>query len=428
MPKITKRTVDAARPQKGDLCVWDNEIKGFGLRVFPTGTKTYVYQYRTKEGRSRRVTIGKHGAITPDQARDKALDMQHAVNNGGDPQAEKQEAREALTVADVLDRYLASAKFQEKTPATQANDRGRIERHLKPTMGKKFVNDLTAEHVRRAFSKIRDGKTAVDVKTGPRGRAIVRGGEGAARMAIRVFRVAMNWAIGAGWATKNPAHDVEIGNDGVREVVLENADDYARLFKTLDRMENEKRIRQAQADAVRVIALTGARRGEITGLRWRHVFLNKGEIVLPPQEHKTGHKTNKPRIIGLPPTAQAIIARQPDGETNDLVFPPTKGSGTITLANVWRRVRKEAKLPDGIGLHGLRHSLASSMAASGAQAAEIMTVLGHRQLSTAQNYIHPKTGAHAALAERAAAHISNAMNPKKAAEITPIRTGKKGRG
>ena len=92
---------------------------------------------------------------------------------------------------------------------------------------------------------------------------------------------------------------------------------------------------------------------------------------------------------------------------------PRKGEGAVSLAKPWRQIRKEAELPEGIGLHGLRHSLASAMAMNGAQAAEIMTALGHRQLSTAQRYIHWAQDSRAALAEKSAAHISAALTGKK---------------
>jgi integrase len=128
-------------------------------------------------------------------------------------------------------------------------------------------------------------------------------------------------------------------------------------------MERELRIRPAAADAIRIIALTGCRRGEVAGLRWSHVELKQGRIVLPPSAHKTGRKTNKPRMISLPAAAQAIISRQPAGNAGDLVFAPARGDGAMSLSQVWRKVRVEAALPDGIGLHGLRHSVASHWAA-----------------------------------------------------------------
>ena len=180
---------------------------------------------------------------------------------------------------------------------------------------------------------------------------------------------------------RNPAAGVETGSDGEREAVLEFAD-YARLFKTLARMETERRLRPAVADAIRIIAMTGARRGEIAGLRWQHVDLKRGVLKLPAKAHKTGHLTGKARIIALPAAAQEIIARQPDGAAENFVFSRSKSDGPVLLAKPWRNIRTEAGLPEGIGLHGLRHSLATSLAFDGAQAAEIMTSLGHRQMST----------------------------------------------
>jgi integrase len=153
-------------------------------------------------------------------------------------------------------------------------------------------------------------------------------------------------------------------------------------------MEREKRIRHAVADAIRLIALTGARRGEVAGLRWAHVDLKRGLVTLPPHAHKTGRKTGKTTRDRPSAAAQAIVLRQPQGLPDSFVFEPSHGAGPIALSKIWRTVRMEAKLPDGIGLHGLRHSLASHMAMGGAEAAEIMTALGHRQLSTTTRYLH----------------------------------------
>lgn len=410
MPKINKSFVESFSAPEKDAFSWDDEIKGFGLKVSPSGSKAFVFQYRTKQGRSRRFTIGRYSdTLTADQARNRAKKLRHAVEDGGDPMNEKQVDRQAETLEEVFDRYLTSAKFAEKADSTRAVDRGRINRHLKPTIGRLYADDLTAEDVRKAFNHIRDGKTATNQKTGFRGRAIVRGGEGAARMSIRLLRAVLTWEGYTG--ERNPANNVNVGSDGERDTVLETGEEYARLFETLTTMENEKRIRPAHADAIRIIALTGARRGEIAALKWQHVDQRKALITLPPSQHKTGRKTGKPRIIGLPMAAVEIIARQPAGDPADFVFCPSKGSGgAVTLSATWRKVRVEAKLPDGIGLHGLRHSLASHMAINGAQAAEIMTALGHRQLSTAQRYIHWAEDARKGLAERSAAHITAAMN------------------
>jgi integrase len=373
------------------------------LLTLPSGQKSYVYQYRSPERRSRRATIGKVGTLTPDEARTIAEGMARRVKGGGDPLADKAASRDALTVAGLLDRYVASARYAEKAASTQRTGRGQIGRHLKPLLGARHVARLQPDNIRRAFQAIRDGKTATRVKTGPRGLARVTGGEGAARYACRLLRAAFTWAVDERLIESDPTQGIDFGSDGEREAVLDAAG-YGRLFAALATLEAERRLRPAVADAVRVIAMTGARRGEITGLRWRHVDLQGGRIVLPPARHKTGHKTRKPRIIHLPAAAQQIVACQPvEGRANDLVFAPSKGEGPVSLAKPWGAIRAAADLPKGFGLHGLRHSLATLLAAGGAQAAEIMTSLGHRQLSTTARYLHFADTARATLAERAAA-------------------------
>src|SRR6185436_7499800 len=99
------------------------------------------------------------------------------------------------------------------------------------------------------------------------------------------------------------------------------------------------------ADAIKLLALCGARRGEVTGLRWRDVDLKRGIIVLPAERHKAGKATGKTRVIALPTSAQAILSRQSAGEADALVFPPSSGDGVLALSKLWRKVRMEANLP-----------------------------------------------------------------------------------
>jgi integrase len=411
MTRISKRTVDAAKPdpQGKRVYLWDGDVKGFGLLILPSGVKTYFYRYRNTEQQERRATIGKHGTWTAEEARRKADYFRRTVSEGRDPLREKRQLQAAPTVASLLDAYVEGERFKSKSEWTQISDKSRIACHLKPLLGKRHVQSLTPGDVERAFADIRDGKTARNEKTRKRGRSRVRGGEGAARMAIRLLRAAINWGIGQGVASANACSHVNIGTDGVRDVILDDVAAYKRLFETLDRMEHERRLRAPAADAIKLIALTGARKGEIVGLRWTHVDLKRGLVTLPPKSHKAGRRTGKPRIIGLPAAAQAIIARQPQGTPEDLVFMPASGEGVISLSKPWTQVRAEAKLPDGIGLHGLRHSLASHMAMGGAAAAEIMTALGHTQLSTTQRYLHWAQDSRQALSERAASVVVAGM-------------------
>lgn len=424
--KISKRTVDALAPQVARSFLWDSQLPGFGVVVQPSGSKSFVFQYRTPEGRTRRAAIAKVGAITPDKARELAEAMAANVKNGGDPLADKVAAREAATVGDLLDAYLKSERFKEKAESTRLIDRGRIERHLRPLLGYRFAHKLENEDIRKAFASIRDGKTVAKIKTRKRGLARVAGGEGTARAAIRLLRAVFAWGVAERMVKSNPCSGVSIGVDGVRETILEGIDEYARLFQTLATMEAEKRIRAPVADAIRLIALTGARRGEVVSLRWAHVNLRSGIITLPPKAHKTGRKTGKPRVIALPTAAQEIITRQAEGEPNDSVFRPATGEGTLNLNKPWRSIRREAQLPEGIGLHGLRHSLATLLAVGGAGASEIMAALGHKQLSTSQKYVHMAEKARAAIAERAAAPVLAGMAAaagKPAAQVVALKKG-----
>ncbi len=426
--KISKRVVDAlATPEKREW-LWDIEIKGFGIALRPTGTHSYAFNYRDKHGRLTNITIGKVGSMTPDEARKAADRLRRDVMDGRSPLAEKRAARQALTVGDLLDAYLKSSGkkgYLSKAPSTQYVDLGRIERHLRPLLGKHILEALTPADIERAHAKIVAGKTAVDKPSGKkRGRILAKGGEGTARMAVRLLRAVLSWGKMSGVLPAGVSPDLvastNIGQDGKRGAILDDHDAYTRLWRALDKLtdpsalgDDDKLLRTEVADAIRVIVLTGARKGEIIGLRWRHVDLKAGRLTLPLDEHKTGRKTGEARVIGLPALAQTIIARQPAGDPDDLVFRPARGGDRMDLTRPWSIVRTAAKLPAGIGLHGLRHSLASHMAMDGAQAAEIMTTLGHRDIATSQKYVHWAHDKRQALAERAAAGIVAAISGKE---------------
>ena len=424
MAKISKRSVDAAQPTNKRYIVWDDALKGFGLLVLPTGVKSYVFNYRNAFNRERRLTIGKHGGgLTPGAARTLAESYERQVAVGRDPLEEKTTRRQALTVGELLDQYLTSDTFANKAPSTKAIDKGRIAHHLRPLLGKIALPTLKMSDVERAHRAIRDGKTAKDrPSANKRGRVRVRGGEGAARMSIRLLRAILSWGTKQKIVPSevaDAAKYVDVGRDGQRTTIISDPQTYGLLFKTLDRltdpsalMPGERLLRTEVADAVRVIALTGARRGEITGLCWSHVDLDAGTLTLPLDAHKTGRKTGQTRIIGLPALASAIISRQPQGDPDDLVFRPARGGIKIDLSRPWRYIRKTAGLPADLGLHGLRHSLASHMAMQGAAASEIMTALGHRDMSTSQKYVHWAQDQRLVLAEKAARGIIEAISDK----------------
>ncbi len=152
MAKIAKRCVDAAMAKPKRYILWDSELRGFGLLVLPSGVKSYLYQYRTPEGRQRRATIGKHGDWTPAQARQKAEDYRQVVRGGGDPLGNKRALLEAPTVGELVDAYLGSESFKDKATSTQKIDRGRIERHLRPLLGRKHAHLLSDNDIKVVFA------------------------------------------------------------------------------------------------------------------------------------------------------------------------------------------------------------------------------------------------------------------------------------
>ena len=151
MPKLTKRVIDALRPNPSgkDVFVWDvgdGALKGFGVRMKGSGAACYLIQYRNAEGRTRRMKIADIGSLTPDEARRLAGDRLREVAAGGDPSAERRALRAAVTVAQLCDLYLQDAKDRIKA-STLAADRSRIETHVKPLIGHLTDGDVGAEIV-----------------------------------------------------------------------------------------------------------------------------------------------------------------------------------------------------------------------------------------------------------------------------------------
>ncbi len=119
MAKLTKRTVDAAKPQERDYFVWDSELPGFGLRIFASGKKSYLVQYRVP-GHTRRYTIGLHGKFTPEEARKRASKVLARVADGGDPSAERADARKDMTVGELAKLYLSEGPVEKPNKRRQA--------------------------------------------------------------------------------------------------------------------------------------------------------------------------------------------------------------------------------------------------------------------------------------------------------------------
>ncbi len=405
--KITKRTVDSCEPREQRYTVWDTTLRGFGVRVNSDGSKSYVVKYLI-DGRQRWYTIGRHGALTPDEARTEAQDILGKAAKGIDPAKTKAEERAASTVAELCDRYLADGCATKK-PSTLATDRGRIERHIKPLLGHRRVKDVTAGDVRRFLNDVANGKTAADVKTGPHGRAIVEGGKGAATRTVGLLGGIFSFAVEEGLRSDNPVRGVKRFPDKKGERFL-SLEEMARLGDALAASEEDGRNPLAIA-GIRLLMLTGCRKSEVLTLQWEHVDMERGCLRLP--DSKSGEK-----VVPLGAPALELLDTLPRLEGNPYVlWGEKKGAHLVGLPRVWARIRARANL-DGVRLHDLRHSFASVGAGAGMGLPIVGKLLGHRDPKTTARYAHVADDPAKAAADRIASTISGAMRGN--AEVTEV--------
>jgi integrase len=423
MPKLTKRIVDATQPDPSgrQLLVWDDEVKGFGLRVTPAGAKAYVLNYRTQAGRERRYTIGKHGSPwTCEQAREKAKELQRGLAVGIDPLEVKAGAKAVLTVADLADLYLdeGPAEKPNKKPSSWDTDHSNINRHIRPLLGRKLITALTTNDIARFQADVAAGKTAADVKTKARGRAIVRGGKGIASRCVAILSAMLQFAVGRQLISTNPARGVEIAKGTKKERFLVDREVIA-VAEALAVMEEQAAINPQMAAAIRLLMLTGCRKEEITDLRWQWVDFDRSCLRLP--DSKTGAK-----VVPLGAAALELLAGIK--RTSPYVLPSSKTNGPIVgLQKAWASVRvkatqlarkraEEAREPVdqapnlmGVRVHDLRHSFASFAVADGAALFIVGKVLGHKQSRTTEIYAHLHDDPLRAVADRTAGKIADAM-------------------
>lgn len=415
--RITKRTVDATHPLADrDVIVWDTEIAGFRLRVRPTGRKAYELRYRPKDSsKQRQLTIGIHGSPwAPDEARDEAKAVLLRVHGGADPLSAKAEARQALSVADLCDLYLAQgpAFKPAKRASSWAVDRSNFDRHVKPLLGTRVARDLTADDLAVWQAKVAAGQTALRAKSErARGSINVRGGSGAAASAMRRLAAMLEWARRRGLIPTNPATDVEKIPDGVRERYLSD-EEAQRIWLAIDRLLSEKRLTDDQAAAFRLMMLTGARRGEVLGLRWQEVDFKRALLLLPPRRNKTGGLASVAKPIHISPAAVDVLQRlqarrrpglqhvfparelqakfgRRDGERREAVYADRP---MVPPKTAWARVLAAAEV-ENVSFHTLRHSFASQVIADGTGLYVLAKMLGHARTTTTERYAHLRSDA-----------------------------------
>ena len=262
--KITLRLISTLTPGEQDAFVWDLETKGFGLKLTPAGSIIYLVQTRLG-GRLKRYTIGRHGAPwTPDAARREALRLLGRIADGDPPDSKREEHRKALTVAELCDLYLAEGCHLKK-PSTLATDRGRLERHIKPLLGRRRVRDVTRAHIERFMIEVADGKSAADIRTALRGRAIVKGGKGTASRTVGLLGAIFRFAVDRSLIEVNPVRGVRRFPDRKCERFLAAAE-ISALGAALSESEARATEGPFAIAAIRFLLLTGCRRGEALDL------------------------------------------------------------------------------------------------------------------------------------------------------------------
>ncbi|WP_296818236.1 site-specific integrase [Brevundimonas sp.] len=418
MPRLTKRVIDSLASSDAEAFVWDSDVRGFGVRVKPSGTKSFVLKYRVGNA-TRRFTIGKVGSpYTVDEARARAAELLRDVKAGLDPQAAKVDARKAPTVAELADVYLdeGPAHKPNKKASSWVHDRSVLTRHVKPLLGRKVARDLTRADIARFQADVAAGKSAVVEKTKARGKAIVRGGHRAASMATVILKATLQFAVETGRLSANPAKGVSLYKSERRERFLCDRE-VAFIAQAVNELESEGRIGSALADAIRVLMLSGCRKSEVLGLRWSWVDFERQALRLP--DSKVGA-----RSVPIASAALQIIDRRRGG-SSEFVFPAAYGDGpAVGLQRAWDHVRGRAtslavKAAEqgghvaynlsNVRLHDLRHSFASFAVANGSSLFLLGKVLGHRQTSTTELYSHVNADPVLAVAERTAAKIADAM-------------------
>jgi len=416
--KITKRSVDSLVPKgNSELVLWDNEIRGFGVRARNGGAKTYILHYRAGTGRTallRKFTIGRHGSPwTPHTARIEAKRLLGLVASGEDPAETRSADRRAITMAELCDLYLEEGATHKK-PSTLKADRARIIHHIKPLLGRKNVEKTVRADIERMMIDVKNGTTASSRPKDQRRPAgsLPKGGPGVAAQCVALVSTLFSFAITRGMRSDNPARGIK--KPPVRKMERFLSEEEIGRLATALQVESEKSRNPYPSAAITLLMLTGARRSEIFGLQWQNVDFDRKCLRLP--DSKTGAK-----IIYLNEPALELLRSLPRLSNNLHVIPGTHDGGAfIGIDKVWVRVRATAGL-HGVRLHDLRHSFASMGIIDGLSLPVIGGLLGHKHVATTARYAHLAAELLRAANNLVGARISAAMQTRAmATEPAPV--------
>ena len=397
--RLTKRTVDAARADSSrDVVLWDDAFPGFGVRIKPSGVRSFVVQYRSG-GRSRRLTLGRYGPLTVQQARKNARTILGRVAQGEDPAAERQEERRnAITVADLADRFLEHHARPKKKPSSVRMDILNLRNHVVPALGRLRVDQVTRADIARLHHAMRRTPGAAN-------RVLA--------LMSKMCSLAEAWELRRDGS--NPCRHVQRFRERARDRFL-SPEELGRLGEALELAESNGSVGPEAIAAIRLLLLTACRAGEILSLRWEYVDLPGRLLRLP--DSKTGAK-----VVPLNTAACQVLETLP--RTSEWVLPGRRvGNHVVALAKPWRRICTAGRLED-VRLHDLRHTHATAGAWAGVSLSLLGKILGHRVMNTTARYINlaatddPVREA----SERIGQSLAAAMDGRASAPIVPLRRG-----
>jgi integrase len=386
--RLTKTAVEGLKPPServGQTFLWDGEIKGFGVRAVHSGLKTFILQYRDADGRSRRIKLGRFGAITVESARDLAKVKFGQLAKGDDP-AKKPDTRRKTTVAALCDWYLEEAEAgrilgRRNRPikaSTLAMDRSRIETHIKPLLGKTLVHTLKIADIEGMQSDIVAGKTAKPRGEG-RGGATT-GGPGVAARTVSTLQSILGHAARLDRIETHPSKGARklAGKKKNRRLSVPEIEKLGQAMRHAAHKNTESPIALA---IVRLLLLSGFRISEGQGLERAWVAAEGGYVGFADTKGDA-----QVRTIG--PSAVEVISEQPARANSPYVFPSDVGEGHFTAAKACLERLCVSVGLEGVTPHTLRHTFASVAGDLGFSELTIRALLGHGSQSVTQDYIH----------------------------------------
>jgi integrase len=379
-----------APPEQGNRLHYDDAVKGFACRVTAAGARSFVVNYRV-DGRERRITIGSFPDWSVAAAREQAKSLKRHVDLGQDPMATRDQARGAPTVRDLAERYKAE-HGPRKRPRSLAEDVMLLEQHILPRLGHvrvDAVRRVDVEAMHRAITK----------DTPTRANRLLA-------LLSTMFSLAVRWEL----CTINPCKGVEKNREHRRERYL-TGDELARLMTAL-----AEHPHQSSANAIRLLLLTGSRRGEVLGAQWNEFDLSEGTWTKP----HTSTKQGKSHRVPLSAPARQLLAEMQAQSDSPALFPGRRGGDRQqSLKTFWAAICRTADIQN-VRVHDLRHCFASYLASSGLSLPVIGALLGHSSPTTTQRYAHLLDDPLRAATEKVGLIVSGAQAAKPAAAVVPL--------